>query len=155
MMEPGCEHVSSGRFQDFDDVQRAASGGDDVLHDHGGSPGLIEKPRRRDIVLVAGSRSVKMMACAECAGRFMTDDQAAQRRRHHGDHRAVCQLLQVFRHQPSQFFRGLRMLQYQSALQVLRAMETAGEPEVAFQVRSGGAEQFENGCCLRRHKGLL
>lgn len=47
------------------------------------------------------------------------------------------------------------MLQDQRALQVFRAMQSAGQLEVALEVGSGGLEDFEDRFPLRRHIGII
>jgi hypothetical protein len=90
---------------------------------------------------------------------FVAYDQASDGGRgDHTDRLPACQSFDCRRQPASQFLGMPRMLEHQRALQILCAVETAGEPEVAGEIGAGGAKEIENAHVwlrLRHRKRLL
>src|SRR5262249_43830892 len=76
---------------------------------------------------------------------LVPDDQAADRGgRHDANIQSVVETAEFGRQKLSKSFGVLGMLQNERALQVLGAMQTAGQPEMAAQVSSGLIKRSEN-----------
>jgi hypothetical protein len=73
------------------------------------------------------------------------DDQAAQGGRGDQVDFSGRQRAEFLGQPPAESLRGGRVLQHQRALQVLGAVQAAGQAEVAFEVCAGGPEQLQDG----------
>ena len=119
------------------------------------SPGWTEKPRRR-IIRPSVPRSVKMKRAPKAratscpmikpptAGEATTFTLAAGKKRQYLAGEVAAQGLGVD-----------GVLEHQGALQVLGAMQSAGEPEVPVEVGAGPFEEIQDAAFLRCHKSLL
>ena len=95
-------------------------------------------------------------ASAESAGHFVSNDDAAQSGGDHGfDGQFRNQRAQGFREQSAELLGVPGMLEHQRALQVLAAVQTAGEAEMSAQVGAGLVEKLEDGVRGSVHQSLL
>ncbi len=118
-------------------------------------PGSTEKPRLR-VIWPSASRSAKTKRAAQGSRHFVSDNQAADGGRgHHIDRSSRPDLPDAVRKGPSQAFRMGGMLQHQGALEVLGAVQAAGQPEMAAKIGAGLVEQCQDFAFLRCHKCLL
>ena len=151
----GSQHPAAGRAQNLDDVGGAAAGGDHVFHHHRRLAGRHgESPAQRHLS-GGGIAFGEEKARSERARHLVADDEAAQGGGGDQVDFSGRQRAEFLGQQPPEPFRGGRMLQHQRALQVLGAVQAAGEAEVAFEVCAGGPEQLQDGLSLRRHRRLL
>src|SRR6185295_4508187 len=88
-------------------------------------------------------------ADAERARDLVADDDAAERRRE--DHRRP-QITGALRDRAAQRLGMLRMLQHQRALQIARAVQARGQPEVSVEQRARAAIEIEE--IVARHAAL-
>jgi hypothetical protein len=138
----GSQNLAAGRAQNLNDVRGAAARGDHVFHHHRRLAGRHrESPAQRHLPgggIAFGEEKTR----SERARHLVADDEPAQGGGGDQVDSPRRQRAQLLGQQPAEPLRGRRMLQYQRALQVLGAVQAAGQAEVAFEVRAGGSEQL-------------
>ena len=151
----GRQNLGARRAQRFDHFTRAAAGGDHILHHCGPFSGSHRESSPQRHLLGGRVPLGENEARAHRPGYLVADDQAPQGGRDDQVRGAGHQRAQEVRQHPAQLDGCRGMLQHQRALEVLGAVQSAGEPEMALEVGAGGSEQLQDGVGLRRHKGLL
>ena len=151
----GGNDPGAGAAEALDHFSGAAAGGDHVL-DHHDRLSRFDRETAPQNHLPRGFALGEDGAGAKSARHFVANDDAAQRGRSHGFHReARNERAQRGREQRAEMLSVLGMLEHQRALQVLAAVQTAGQAEMPAQIRAGLVEQIQNWVGKKVHNSLL
>jgi hypothetical protein len=138
----GCDYVGTRRLENFDNLPRAAASGDHVFYDYGVIEWIHSKaPPEDHLAGCVPFREHELRS--QRPGDLVADDQSSDRRRHdHVNFPIGRNSLELARQFHAQSFSVGGMRKHQRALEVFRAVETAGKPKVPFQVGAGLGEKI-------------
>jgi len=153
---PCRQGARAGGFEYVDHFACAATGCDHVFHNYGRFARLQGESAAKNHLAGGGIALGEQEPGAQRARHFVSDDQTSQGGRHDGgdDLRSGNQP-QLAGQPGAQALGVLGVLQNQSTLQILRAVQAAGQLEMSAEVGARLAENVEDGLRLRRHKRLL
>lgn len=123
--------------EDFEHFTRTSSGGNDILDDDGAVAGLKGKSAPEHHAASVRIALRKEERHAESTSHFVSNDESTDCRSDDCVHFIGTDVPQSPRQLQPEMLREPGMLENQSGLQVLGAVEAAGEAKVATQVRSG------------------
>jgi hypothetical protein len=147
----GGEHTGAGFLQDLDYFARTPTSGNNVFHYHGGFA-WFDAEASAQHHFSGGIALGKDKAGTQGSSYLVTDDQAADGWRYHDrDVERRFQAAEFRGQQTSEMLGVARMLKHPGALQVFRAVQSAGEPEMTAQIGAGVMEGVENEIGFGRH----